>query len=174
MTDDVLFLSGQRLTRLRDATTGRSAAVPDSTGLAGLGTGTGTQPLTRGRGTARVREAPGDTEEAVAGACLSAARTPSTTPVVRGTPPMPGCTVVGGGAFEASRREVETGVLRRSASVVVDDPATVAEPGPVGGAFRTGLPTGLVGLGDVPTGRAVARAAPGDTVHQHAAEGERR
>ncbi|WP_020123865.1 hypothetical protein [Streptomyces canus] len=165
MTDDVLFLlPGQRATPLRDAATGHRAAVPDSAVL-----GTGTWALARGR------EVPAGTEEAVADACPVAARTPGPTPVVRGTRPVPGCAVVGGGAFEAGRREADTGVLRRSARVVVDDPATAAEhAGPVGGALRTGLPTGLVGLGDVPTGRAVARAAPGDTVHQHAAEGERR
>ncbi|MFF4029344.1 hypothetical protein ACFYZ2_06165 [Streptomyces sviceus] len=93
MTDDVLLHPGQRATRPRDATTGRSAAEP------------------------------------------------------------------GGGAFEATRREADTGVLRRSTTVVVDDPATAAEhPRPFGSALRTGLPTALVGLGDVPTGRAVAVA----------------
>ncbi|MFF7647257.1 hypothetical protein [Streptomyces canus] len=141
MTDDVLFLPGQRLTGLRGATTGRRAAVPDTTDLAVLGSGT--RALARGREIARVREAPGGTEEAVAGAWLIAARTPSTTPVVRGTRPASGCAGVGGGAFAATRREADTG--------------------PGGSAPRTGLPTGLVGLGDVPTGRAVARAAEGES-----------
>jgi hypothetical protein len=157
---------GQAMVPVLAPTTGRRAAVPDSAGLAVLGTGT--QALTRGR------EVPAGTEEAVAGACPVAARTPGAKPVVRGRP-APGCAVVGGGAFEVTRREAETGVLRRSATVVVGDPATAAEDaGPVGGALRTGLPTGLVRPGDVPTGRAVARGAPGDTVHQDAAEGERR
>ncbi|MGC0336488.1 hypothetical protein [Streptomyces sp. SLBN-8D4] len=241
---------GQAMVPVLAPTTGRRAAVPDSAGLAVLGTGT--QALTRGRevpaGTEEAvagacpvavrtpgakpvvcgRPAPGCTvvggrafevtrrEAAVAGACLVAVRTPGAKPVVCGRPapgctvvggrafevtrreaavagaclvavrtpgakpvvcgrPAPGCAVVGGGAFEVTRREAETGVLRRSATVVVGDPATAAEDaGPVGGALRTGLPTGLVRPGDVPTGRAVARGAPGDTVHQDAAEGERR
>ncbi|EDY61152.2 ornithine cyclodeaminase family protein, partial [Streptomyces sp. SID5470] len=148
MTDDVL-LPGQRVTRPRDAApgdlvAGRGAAVPDTTYLAVLGLGT----QARGRGIARAREAPGDTEEAMAGACLLAARTPSTTPVLRGTSPASGCTVVGGGAFEATRREADTGVLRRSAAVVVNDPATAAEhAGSVGGVLRKWTETGLVGLG---------------------------
>ncbi|MFE3031153.1 hypothetical protein ACFXKY_05850 [Streptomyces canus] len=267
MTDDVLFLPGQRATRLRDTTTGRCAAAPDSAGLAVLGSGT--RVPARGWGIARVREAPGDIEEAMAGACLTAARTPNTTPVVRGTRPAPGCTVVGGGAFEATRREAEAGpvrgtlrtglpiglavlgsgtrVLARTPStspvdrgtraapgwtvvgggalrtglpiglavlgsgsrVLARTPSTSpvdrgtwpvpgcavvgggafvatcreAETGPVRGALRAGLPIGPVGLGDVPTSRAVARAAPGDAVHQdavaarvraRAAHGERR
>ncbi|MFE2215981.1 hypothetical protein ACFW93_29070 [Streptomyces canus] len=60
----------------------------------------------------------------------------------------------------------DTDVLRRSAAVVVGDPATVAEHAePVVNALRAGLPTELVGLGDVLTGRAVARAGPRDIVH---------
>jgi ornithine cyclodeaminase len=64
---------------------------------------------------------------------------------------------------------VDTDVLRRavlSGAVVVDDPATAAEhAGPVVDALRTGLLTDLVGLGDVLTGRAVARTTPGDIVY---------
>ncbi|WP_406162158.1 hypothetical protein [Streptomyces canus] len=68
----------------------------------------------------------------------------------------------------------------------MDDPVTAAEhAGPVVDALRTGLLTDLVGLGDVLTGRAMARAAPGDIVHCNsvglgiqdavqAAKGERR
>jgi alanine dehydrogenase len=111
-------------------------------------------------------EAVGSAEEAVSGASLVAACTLSTTPVVHGKWLAPGCTVVSVGSFEPTRREVDTDVLRRSATVVVDDPATAAEhAGPVVDALRTGLLTGLVGLGDVLTGRAVARTAPGDIVY---------
>ncbi|MGX1478775.1 UNVERIFIED_CONTAM: alanine dehydrogenase [Streptomyces canus] len=114
-------------------------------------------------------EAVGSAEEAVSGASLVAACTLSTTPVVHGEWLAPGCTVVSVGSFEPTRREVDTDVLRRavhSGAVVVDDPATAAEhAGPVVDALRTGLLTGLVGLGDVLTGRAVARAAPGDIVY---------
>ncbi|WP_329232444.1 hypothetical protein [Streptomyces canus] len=54
-----------------------------------------------------------------------------------------------GSAEEAvSGASVDTDVLRRSAAVVVDDPATVAEHAePVVNALRTGLPADLVGLG---------------------------
>lgn len=168
-------------------------ARPDSTDLAVLGSGT--QALAHVRAIARVRdlktvrlwsptprhraraaetlaelgfpaEAVGSAEEAVSGASLVAACTLSTTPVVHGEWLAPGCTVVSVGSFEPTRREVDTDVLRRSATVVVDDPATAAEhAGPVVDALRTGLLTELVGLGDVLTGRAVARTAPGDIVY---------
>ncbi|MDH6515337.1 alanine dehydrogenase [Streptomyces sp. SAI-135] len=114
-------------------------------------------------------EAAGSAEEAVTGASLVAACTLSTTPVVRGEWLAPGCTVVSVGSFEPTRREVDAEVLRRavlSGAVVVDDPATAAEhAGPVVDALRTGLLTDLVGLGDVLTGRAAARTAPGGIVY---------
>ncbi|MDH6606180.1 alanine dehydrogenase [Streptomyces sp. SAI-208] len=114
-------------------------------------------------------EAAGSAEEAVTGASLVATCTLSTTPVVRGEWLAPGCTVVSVGSFEPTRREVDAEVLRRavlSGAVVVDGPATAAEhAGPVVDALRTGLLTDLVGLGDVLTGRAAARTAPGGIVY---------
>jgi ornithine cyclodeaminase len=114
-------------------------------------------------------EAAGSAEEAVTGASLVAACTLSSTPVVRGEWLAPGCTVVSVGSFEPTRREVDTEVLRRavhSGAVVVDDPATAAEhAGPVVDALRTGLLTKPLGLGDVLTGRAAARTAPGGIVY---------
>jgi hypothetical protein len=112
MTDDVLFLSGQRVTRPRDAD---PAIAPRSDG-SGAAAKSGSGDPATGLPTSHA------VAVAVAGVCPVAARTPSTTPVVRGTRPAPGCTVAGGGAFGPTR-------------------------------------TGLVGLGDVPTGRAVVRAA---------------
>ncbi|MDQ0906341.1 alanine dehydrogenase [Streptomyces canus] len=114
-------------------------------------------------------EAVGSAEEAVSGASLVAACTLSRTPVVHGEWLAPGCTVVSVGSFEPTRREVDTDVLRRgvlSEAVAVDDPATAAEhAGPVVDALRAGLLTDPVGLGEVLTGRAVARAAPDDIVY---------
>lgn len=168
-------------------------AAPDSADLAVLGSGT--QALAHVRAIARVRdlksvrlwsptprhraraartlmdlgfpaEPAGTAEEAVRGACLVAACTLSTTPVVRGQWLAPGCTVVSVGSFEPTRREVDAEVLRRSATVVVDDPATAAEhAGPVVAALASGEAPELVALGEVLTGRATARTDPGDIVY---------
>ncbi|WP_030615170.1 ornithine cyclodeaminase family protein [Streptomyces fulvoviolaceus] len=171
-------------------------ATPDSADLAVLGSGT--QALAHVRAIARVRdlksvrlwsptpenraraaetlaaelglavEAADSAEQAVTGASVVAACTLSTTPVVRGEWLAPGCTVVSVGSFEPTRREVDTAVLRRSAAVVVDDPATAAgHAGPVVDALATGLLTAddLVALGGVLTGRLVARAGPADIVY---------
>ncbi|MDF3149317.1 ornithine cyclodeaminase family protein, partial [Streptomyces sp. T21Q-yed] len=66
-------------------------------------------------------QAVGTAQEAVTGASLVAACTLSTTPVVRGEWLAPGATVVTVGSFAPGRREVDAEVLRRAASVVVDD-----------------------------------------------------
>ena len=113
-------------------------------------------------------EAAGTAEEAVAGASIVATCTLSTTPVVRGAWLAPGCTLVSVGSFEPTRREVDAEVVRRSAAVVVDDPATAAgHAGPVVDALREGLltPEDLVPLGAVLTGDRTARTGPGDIVY---------
>ncbi|MFK4104566.1 ornithine cyclodeaminase family protein [Streptomyces sp. NPDC019531] len=111
-------------------------------------------------------EAVGSAEEAVTGASLVATCTLSRTPVVHGQWLAPGCTVASVGSFEPTRREVDSDVLRRSAAVVVDDPATAAEhAGPIVEALATGEPTGLVALGDVLTGRATARTGRADIIY---------
>lgn len=167
-------------------------AGPDSADLAVLGSGT--QALAHVRAISRVRdlksvrlwsptprhraraartltdlglpvEAVGTAEEAVSGASLVAACTLSTTPVVHGTWLAPGCTVVSVGSFEPARREVDAEVLRRSAAVVVDDPATAAKhAGPIVDALASAQPPPLVALGDVLTGRATARTTAEEIV----------
>lgn len=127
-------------------------AIPDGTELGLIGSGT--QALAHARCVARVRDlravriwspnperraraarllaaelgipvkAVDTAEEAVAGLPMVAACTLSSTPVVRGEWLAPGCTVVSVGSFEPSRSEVDTEVVRRAASVVVDDPET--------------------------------------------------
>lgn len=171
-------------------------AVPDAAHLAILGSGT--QALAHARAIARVRdlksvrlwspdpgrraraaealaaelrlpvEAVGTAEAAVTGASLVAACTLSTTPVVRGEWLAPGCTVVSVGSFEPTRSEVDPETVRRSAAVVVDDPATAAEhAGPVVDALRGGLlaPEDLIPLGALLTGRRGARTGPDDIVY---------
>jgi ornithine cyclodeaminase/alanine dehydrogenase-like protein (mu-crystallin family) len=171
-------------------------AVPDAAHLAVLGSGT--QALAHVRAIARVRdlrsvrlwsphpghrtraaaalaaelpfpvEAVATAREAVTGACVVAACTLSTTPVVHGEWLAPGCTVVSVGSFEPTRSEVDQEVLRRAAAVVVDDPETAAgHAGPVVTALRAGLlaPDDLIPLGAVLTGRRSARTGPDDIVH---------
>lgn len=171
-------------------------AGPDAADLTILGSGT--QALAHARAIARVRDLksvrlwsptprhraraaetlaaelglpvePADSAEAaVRGASLVAACTLSTTPVVRGPWLDAGCTVVSVGSFEPTRREVDREVVRRSAAVVVDDPATAAgHAGPVVDAVREGLltPEDLVPLGEVLTGRRAARTSPEDVVY---------
>ncbi|MFI1358484.1 ornithine cyclodeaminase family protein [Streptomyces sp. NPDC020898] len=170
-------------------------ATADSAELALLGSGT--QALAHARAVARVRdlkvvrvwsptperraraaeliaaelgvaaEATGTPQEAVTGASLVAACTLSTTAVVRGAWLAPGCTVVSVGSFEPTRSEVDAGVVRRAAAVVVDDPETAAEhAGPVVAALRDGLlaRADLIGLGSVLTGARTARTGPDDIV----------
>jgi ornithine cyclodeaminase/alanine dehydrogenase-like protein (mu-crystallin family) len=103
----------------------------------------------------------------VAGAHIVAACTLSEKPVVLGSWLAKGCTVVSVGSVEPTRCETDPEVLRRAAAVVVDDPATAAgHCGPVVEALRTSAlgREGIVGLGDVVTGRAPGRTAAGDIV----------
>lgn len=170
-------------------------ARPDSDELGLLGSGT--QALAHARAVARVRDlrsvrlwsphpgrraeaaarltaelgvpvaAVGSAEEAVTGLPMVAACTLSATPVVRGAWLAAGCTVVSVGSFEPGRSEVDAEVLRRAASVVVDDPATAAEhAGPVVDALREGRLSldDLVPLGGVLTGRHPGRTHPEDIV----------
>ncbi|MET7736025.1 hypothetical protein ABZT02_32375 [Streptomyces sp. NPDC005402] len=161
MTDDVLFLSGQQVTRLPDA----------DTAIASRRAGARARPgsVDPGNATARIvvsvtghLTAPDSTHLAVpdpgSGAParvrrIARARTPSTTPVY-GDRLAHGCTVVSGGSFEPARREAGT-----------DQGAPAEHAGPVADAIRAGLPSDLAGLGEVPTGRTAARAARGDIVH---------
>ncbi|MFF3705501.1 ornithine cyclodeaminase family protein [Streptomyces phaeochromogenes] len=171
-------------------------AIPDSAELGLIGSGT--QALAHARSVARVRDlravriwspnperraraarllaaelgipvkAVGSAEEAVAGLPMVAACTLSSTPVVRGEWLAPGCTVVSVGSFEPSRSEVDTEVVRRAASVVVDDPGTAAEhAGPVVDALRAGTLTrqDLIPLGEVLTGRREGRTTGRDIVY---------
>ncbi|MGW2285264.1 ornithine cyclodeaminase family protein [Streptomyces phaeochromogenes] len=171
-------------------------AIPDSAELGLIGSGT--QALAHARSVARVRDlravriwspnperraraarllaaelgipvkAVGSAEEAVAGLPMVAACTLSSTPVVRGEWLAPGCTVVSVGSFEPSRSEVDTEVVRRAASVVVDDPGTAAEhAGPVVDALRAGTLTrqDLIPLGEVLTGRHEGRTTGRDIVY---------
>ncbi|MER6122487.1 ornithine cyclodeaminase family protein [Streptomyces sp. NPDC001795] len=106
-------------------------------------------------------------EEAVAGLPMIAACTLSRTPVVRGEWLAPGCTVVSVGSFEPTRSEVDAEVVRRSATVVVDDPDTAREhSGPVVAALcdRLLAADDLVPLGGVLTGRREARTSTDDIV----------
>ncbi|MGW0653497.1 ornithine cyclodeaminase family protein [Streptomyces umbrinus] len=171
-------------------------AIPDSAELGLIGSGT--QALAHARSVARVRDlravriwspnperraraarllaaelgipvkAVGSAEEAVAGLPMVAACTLSSTPVVRGEWLAPGCTVVSVGSFEPSRSEVDTEVVRRATSVVVDDPETAAEhAGPVVDALRAGTLTrqDLIPLGEVLTGRREGRTTGRDIVY---------
>ncbi len=101
-------------------------------------------------------------EEAVAGADIVVTCTLSREPVVRGAWLSPGATVVSVGSFEPTRREVDEDLVRRAASVVVDDPETAAgHAGPVIGVVAK---ADLIALGDVVTGLRSPRTSPTDVI----------
>jgi ornithine cyclodeaminase len=106
-------------------------------------------------------------QEAVDGMAIVTTCTISREPVLRGAWLAPGCTVVSVGSFEPDRAEVDAEVIRRAATVVVDDVATaVGHAGPVVTALADGMLAAedLVPLGAVLAGDRVGRTTASDVV----------
>ncbi|MFD0691073.1 ornithine cyclodeaminase family protein [Actinomadura fibrosa] len=112
-------------------------------------------------------EAAASVRDAVAGADIVVTATTSTEPVVRGDWLDPGCTVVSVGSFAPDRTEVDAGLVRRAAPVVVDHvPTALEQAGPIVAGVRAGHldPGRLRPLGPIVAGLAPGRESAADIV----------